>query len=424
MHQHHDQHQHRDLDVVEEPLDAANQSLADALRASFGILKGIMAVLVVLYLFSNVRSIGGHEQALHLRFGRLLPRVHEAGLIWAFPFPIDEIVPLPTKKSNDLKVDSHTFHRRENEVGKALSFISRGDREGLNPSLDGALLTADAGLVHTKWKVTYKIADVRSYVSQMAGRKIEGAETLIRTLVETIGIQVASELTAEEVIRTRVDYAQGEMNRRIQARLDELKSGIVVANVEMDEPIPPIQVRLAFDQTQRAENAKQKKIRDAEQEQEKILSEAAGAGYRRLIRLLDELQESDSEELRAELDRMLRHEVEGRAGELIKDAGAYLSVVVGRMRSDVEEYRALVPEYERNASLLIERLWEQTRQKVFDNPGVVKLYRPSGLLEFRVTIPVDPEQTRFDEEQRLQDQKFDASKLRPERYVPVGPEYD
>jgi membrane protease subunit HflK len=424
MHQHHDQHQHRDLDVVEEPLDAANQSLADALRASFGILKGIMAVLVVLYLFSNVRSIGGHEQALHLRLGKLLPRVHEAGLIWAFPFPIDEIVPLPTKKSNDLLVDSHTFHRRENEIGKPLSFISRGDRQGLNPSLDGALLTADTGLVHVQWKVTYKIDGVGTYVSQMAGREIEAAETLIRTLVETIGIQVASELTAEEAIRTRVDYAQDEMNRRIQARLDELDSGIVVTNVEMYEPTPPVQVRAAFDRTQRAENAKQKKIRDAEQEREKILSETAGAGYRDLIGLLDELEQNDSEELRAELDRLLGQEVEGQAGELLKDAGAYLSVVVGRMRSDVEEYRALVPEYERNAPLLIERLWEQTRQKVFDNPGVVKLYRPFGLLEFRVTIGVDPEQTRFDEERRLQDQKFDASKLRPERYVPVGPEYD
>ena len=59
MHQHAD-HEHREPTRVEEPLDAANQSLADALRASFGILKGIMFVLVVLYLFSNVSCIEGH----------------------------------------------------------------------------------------------------------------------------------------------------------------------------------------------------------------------------------------------------------------------------------------------------------------------------------------------------------------------------
>ncbi len=424
MQQDQDQHRHRDAELVEEPLDAAHQSLADALRASFSILKGIMAVLVILYVFSNVQCIGGHEQALVVRLGGLLPGVHEAGLVKALPFPIDEIVSLPTRKSNNLSVDSHTFHRRDNEVGKQLSFISRGEHSGLNPSLDGALLTADAGLVHVQWKVEYKIDDVGSYVSEMEGEGIEAAEKLIQVFVETVGIQVASELVAEEVIRTRVDYVQGEMKRRINERLAEVNSGIRVEKVEMHEPTPPLQVRAAFDRTQRAENYKQRRIRDAEQERTKILSETAGAGYPRLIRVLNELEKSDSEELRAELDRLLEQEVEGRAGEMIKDASAYLSVVVGRMESDVEEYRTLVPEYERNAALLVERLWEQARDEIFASPGVIKLYRPVGLREFRVHIPIDPEQTRIDEEQRLQEKEFDASKLRPKRLRIVGPEYD
>ena len=180
----------RDLDHVEEPLDGANQSLADALRASFSALKGIMLVLVVLYLFSNVRTIGSHEQALVLRLGECLDEVHEAGLVWAFPFPLDEIVPLPTRKSNDVLIDSHTFHRREEEIGKPLSFISRGPNRGLDPVRDGALLTADAGLVHTRWKVTYKFDDVRGFVTRIAGDEVEAAERLIRTLVETIGVQL------------------------------------------------------------------------------------------------------------------------------------------------------------------------------------------------------------------------------------------
>lgn len=424
MQQDQDQHRHRDAELVEEPLDAAHQSLADALRASFSILKGIMVVLVILYVFSNVQCIGGHEQALVVRLGELLPGVHEAGLVKALPFPIDEIVSLPTRKSNNLLVDSHTFHRRDNEIGKPLSFLSRGERSGLNPSLDGALLTADAGLVHVQWKVEYKIDDVSSYVSEITGREIEAAEVLIHVFVETVGIQVASELIAEEVIRTRVDYVQGEMKRRINERLAEVNSGIRVEKVEMHEPTPPLQVRAAFDRTQRAENDKQKRIRDAEQERTKILSKTAGAGYPRLIRVLNELEKSDSEELRAELDRLLEQEVEGRAGEMIKDASAYLSVVVGRMESDVEEYRTLVPEYERNAALLVERLWEQARDEIFASPGVIKLYRPAGLREFRVHIPLDPEQTRIDEEQRLQEKEFDASKLRPKRLRIIGPEYD
>lgn len=424
-----DQHTHRNLETAEAPLDAANQSLADALRASFRILKGIMCILVILYLFSNVRRIESHEQALVLRLGQLKPEPpHEAGLVWAFPFPIDEIVPLPTRKSNELAIDSHSFKRRRNEIGKPLSFIARGPTKGLHPVLDGALMTSDAGLVHVRWKAIYKIDDVSQYVSRVIGKEVEAAENLILKLVENAGIKVASELTAEELIRTRVDYVQQEMKRRVNEKLTWLKTGITLSRIEMHEPTPPITVRVAFDSTQQSENRKQKKIREAEQQRTKILNEAAGAAYVDLLRVLDELElakanHEPTDQLQQEVDQILTHRVEGEAGRAIKDVGAYLSQVVGLMQSDVEMYRTLLPEYQRNPHLLIARLWEDTKRNIFSYGGVTKIYRPS-LATFRLNIPLDPEATRVEEALRLQEQKFDPSKLRKERYFPVGWEYD
>lgn len=425
----HDQHAHRNPDVVEQPLDAANQSLADALRSSFSVLKAIMVVLVVLYLFSNVRSVASHEQALVLRMGKLLPEVHEAGLMWAFPFPIDEIIPLPTNKSNELLIKSHTFHRTEREIGKPLSFISRSPRRGLDPSLDGALLTADTGLVHVQWKVTYKFDDVGAYVSRIAGDKIEAAEKLITILVETTGIEVATELTAEEMIRTRVDHVQREMLRRVNHRLKELDSGVRLTLVEMVEPTPPLQVRSDFDTTQRAENAKQQQIRGAQKARTEMLSKAAGSAYKKLEAVfgaLDRAEDDDSSRavLLAELDRLLAEEAEGEAGRRIKDAGSYRAVVVSRMEADVQRYRMLLPEYRRNPLMLINRLWEETKQKIFSNPGVTKIYRPRGVAEFRLIIPLDPEEKAVEQRRRLEKKEFDVSTLRPAHMVPVGPEYD
>lgn len=424
-----DQLAHRDLDVTEQPLDAANQSLADALRASFRILKGIMFILIILYLFSNVRRIESHEQALVLRMGQLKTGPpHEAGLVWAFPFPIDEIVPLPTRKSNELPIDSHSFHRRKNEIGKPLSFISRGPTNGLHPILDGALMTSDAGLVHVRWKVIYKIDDVGRYISQIKGKKVEAAEKLIQTYVENVGILLASERTSEEFIRTRLDDVQSEMKRHVNKKLHEIESGITVQSIEMHEPTPPITVRLAFDHTQRAENQKQKKIREAEKDRTRILNEAAGVAYPKLLDALDQAQRTQNsittnEPLPKRIDQILTHEVEGEAGRMIKDAGAYLSKIVGKMQSDVEMYRTLLPEYQRNPQLLIARLWEDTKTIIFNYPGVTKIIRPYAAT-LRLNISTDPEETRNAEKRRLQDQKFDASKLRIKRYIPVGPEYD
>lgn len=419
------EHDHRNLDVIEEPLDVANESLSDALRSSFGILKGILLVLVLLFLLSNVRRIESHEQAIHLRLGALLPTVHEPGLVWAFPFPIDEIVALPTKKSNELIIDSHTFGRSPNEVGKPLAFISRGFR-GLDPAVDGALLTADAGLVHVRWKITYKINDVARYVTEMLGDKLEAAEALLKTYVETVGVAVATELSAEEIVRTRMEHMQSEVRRRLNQRLTDIHSGITVARVEMFEPTPPIQIRDAFDQTQRSQNSKQRMIRKAEQERTEILNKAAGAAYPELIRLLDGIDQaratgSSLDKLREELDAKLSNEVEGEAGRMIKDAGAYRTIVVGRIEGDVDLYRKLLPEFERTPELLVARLWEQTKQEIFKNSDVTKFYRPPGS-EIRIEIPLDPEQTRIEEARRLESQEFDMSKLRPKRAIPIGPE--
>ena len=91
------------------------------------------------------------------------------------------------------------------------------------------------------------------------------------------------------------------------------------------------------------------------------------------------------------------------------------------MQGDVDLYRTLLPEYERNAPLLIGRLWEQTRQDIFAGTGVIKFYRPSGC-QIRLHVPFDPEQARLDEQQRLTKKEFDPTTLRPERLVPVGPE--
>lgn len=426
-----DEHAHRNPAAAEAPLDAANQSLADALRASFSILKGIMMVLLVLYLFSNVQCIEGHEQALVLRLGALREGVRPAGLVGALPFPIDEVLRLPTKASNELIDKSHTFKRRPNEEGKPLSFIHRG-HGGLDPVLDGALMTADKGLVHVEWKITFKIEDVRQFISTVHGDgTVEAAKKLLHVLIETTGVEVASALTAEEVIRTRTDDVQARMKRRLNERLASLETGIVVSLVKMHQPTPPIQVRDAFDATQRAENRKRTTIRDAQKNAEQLLNDAAGAAHRRLIDKLDAIELARSGDdpkqlaaLERQLDELLELEVEGQAGKMLKDAGAYYEIVVGRMESDVAQYQTLLPEFKRNPAMLIARLWEQALHELFASPGVVKLYIPAGVDEFRLHIGPDPQQQRIEEVRRLQGQTFDPNTLREDIQHPMPVGYD
>ena len=78
------------LPVPEEPLDPANQSLSDALRMSFKVLKLVMFILVIAFLFSGVMIVDQREVAVISRFGRLTGEPREPGFRLAWPYPIDE----------------------------------------------------------------------------------------------------------------------------------------------------------------------------------------------------------------------------------------------------------------------------------------------------------------------------------------------
>ena len=94
---------------------------------------------------------------------------------------------------------------------------------------------------------------------------------------------------------------------------------------------------------------------------------------------------------------MLMHEVAGEAGSRIKEAAGRKATVVGQIENDVSIYESLVPEYERNPQLLLERKWDEALSVILGNRRVVKIYRPFGIQQIRITIGPDPQQERQSE---------------------------
>jgi len=419
-------HQHDDDNIRDAPLDAASQSLADALRASFQILKYIMMLLVVLYVFSGVTFLQPNEQAVVARLGEILEEVHDPGMLLAWPYPIDEVIRLPVKEASELLIQSHMLHLDDEEKSRGLRFVHRGPGTGLDPVLDGALLTADKGLVHVSWVITYKIDDLADYIRNLKGRKREAAEDILTVLIENAAIHVAAGLKAENVYRKQVEHLRNEVRKRVNAELVALKSGIVVTDVKVPESIVPLQVRDAFEESQRAENRRRKLIQDAQKERTRILNDAAGEVYARLIGVLDDIDRAklavDDETLaakEAELEQMLEEDVYGEAGSRIKDAQGQFAEVVGAIGNDVKIYEALLPEYKHNPQLLLARLWDETRNAVLNNPRMTKIYRPFDLHQVRIIIGPDPEHER--ERERREYEKRDEAQSSGVYEVPILP---
>lgn len=392
------------------PLDAASESLASALRASFRILKFIMFVLVVLYCFSGVQCIDENEQAVVVRFGKLLPEVRSSGLSLAFPYPIDETIVVPTRQDNRILV-KHWPLLRPNEETQPLENVRGGG--GLNPANDGALLTADKGMVHMQWSLLYRITDLQNYVRYVSDSKSEKLDDLIASVLDNVAIHIVSEYTAEAATRGKTAEIAERVKAAINEELETLQTGVTIVGLDVPKSSVPGQTIIAFNQVTQAEAEKNKLIRSAEQKATDILNKAAGAQHEELLRRIDAFnllvaQNKSAEAAQAwqELDAMLEDEVGGDAGRRVREARSYYTNVVQQVRGDVEQYQAALSEYLAAPQLFIERMWEDTRARLMQNDGVKKHFVMPLADELRIKIGEDPEQRRIDEERKLrQDQE-------------------
>lgn len=412
-HSHHHHHPPAGDMPGEAPLDAANQSLADAMRASFNILKFVMVVLVVLYAFSGVRCIDESEEAVVFRFGKLLPDVRGSGRSIAFPYPIDETLTFATKKNNAFRSFNHWPKVEEGQQNEPLSKVRRGGF--LNPALDGSLLTADSGIVHIQWDVKYRVEDLRKYVMNVGDESTTEVEELISSLLDDATIGLVTNYSAEDVTRGFTTEIAIKVRARINDQLEELGTGVNVVALDIPHSSVPGPTMSAFDDVANAQSERDKVVQEAQQEHIKILNSAAGAAWRKLITytprsgethigLLDRLDDAiaDGDEtarlaLESEIDEVLENETSGMAGQRIRLARSHYTRVVQQIDGDVDQYQALIDEYLESPDLLVHRLWEQTRQRVLQQPGVTKHFVAGNARELRIHVEPDPKQAALDE---------------------------
>lgn len=412
-------------DIEAAPRDTAGQSLADALRTSFKILKMGMVVLVVLFLASGTFVVEQNEQAVVLRLGTPVGDVRDAGFKFAFPAPVDEVIKLPVKQSSTVSVDSQWLSLKDSEKNVPLSQLMRGG-EGLKPMKDGAVLTADRGLVHFKWRLTYRVDDLTKYVSLVSGTDIHKAEQIITRILESAAIHVVSRYTTEDATRKRLSEIRSEVKVEVNDRLEKLGTGIVVESVE-PESTPPVQTIVAFSEVAREENNKRTTIANAERAVADALNSTAGDAYPKLISLFAQLDgatvaanAAEQDRVNAEIDRTVLENASGKVGGMIRDARGYYTTALQKMRADAEQYEILLAEYRERPELLKTRLWQEAKSRLLQSPGIVKVFRPAGTT-FRIKLGLDPRQKSRQEQESYLKQMLPDKPPEMEIKIPGGP---
>lgn len=428
--------------LVAAPLDPAQQSLADALRVMFFLLKLVMIGLVVGFLWTGCYTVQPQEVGIRLFMGRIVGAdpleqiVPPGGPYFAAPYPIMQVLKVPTTSRNVRLTDAFWFQRSAAAVG--LTAAEQQQYAGpIDPQRHGSLLTGDANIVHAQWAVTYVVHDPVSFVRRIppeeAGTDGPGrtgfdpsdprqlmlaADRLIARVAEQAIIYTVAQVTADQVHKVLGPGDFDIARRHMQQTLDHLRSGLRVENVSATDIRFPLTVRDAFEAVTRAESERARQIEDAQRERATILGGTAGEAFTPLLRLVDGYAMASSISDQREMDRIKREldqafaalttadaegrlvRVGGQVAEKLNEALVYRTQVAQRTESQAAYFLTLKKQYDDNPRVVLDRLWQDAVQTALTADTEVLFVPPDWQPYLEVNR--DPEKWRQREARRLE----------------------
>jgi membrane protease subunit HflK len=215
-------------------------------------------------------------------------------------------------------------------------------------------------------------------------------------------------LTEDAVVATMVHYTIDEaltgkssisvdVRKYLQQKLDDIESGIDVSLVELYLTTWPRQVNNAFEFVMQSRQESEQKIAEAKSTARELLNKAGGSdknGLPLAEKILDALKHRKMDK---ERDEELWVQLAGEAREIIADAIAYRTKVVSEAKANADYLKSILPEYQKHPELVIQTIYQDTIEEIFDNVEEKMIVQPTKGAEGNeiwININRDPEIAR------------------------------
>jgi len=258
-------------------------------------------VLLVIWLASGIYIVGPAERGVVLRFGAYA-KITDPGPHWRIPYPIDEV--------------------RKVNVDGISSFTHKA-----------AMLTKDENIVDVELTVQSRIQDAADYLFQD-----QSPEKTLRDATETVVRKTIGGSRLDFILTEGRSAVAATIRERAQALINQYKTGLEIASVNMQPAKPPEQVKEAFDDAIKAREDKERLENKAEAYANEILPQARG-----------------------------------EAARVQADAKAYRDKVVAGAEGETSRFLAILNEYEKAPQVTRERLYLETMEQVLGESNKVLL---------------------------------------------------
>ena len=280
--------------------------IAQSVAIGFRTVYIAALLLALLWLTSNVREIASDSQAVVLRFGRIV-RTQEAGLLLAWPRPIEQVQLLPGPE-RQLSQDIMVLPAASEKSAALVGPFANG---GSLPRNASAYLTGDGNVVLLSSTLIYRISDpvgyslAREHVEAALDRMLRATSVHVtagRNLNDFLVVQSgASAGNAGRGVLALRGEVRDSLLRSMNGRLHELADagaglGVEIQRIDMTAWLPP-DAKSAFDAVLVASQAADRGVavartdaehrrQEAERDRDQLLS-AAEATARELVSAAD-----------------------------------------------------------------------------------------------------------------------------------------
>lgn len=268
---------------------------------SGGLVVGVLIILAIIWVGAGFYTVDEQERGVVLRFGVAQESVVQPGLHWNPPL-VDEVTLI-----NVTRVYDRDF--------------------------SNTMLTEDDNIIDITMSVQYIITDARKYFLE-----VEDPEISLQHAAESAIRHIVGSSTMDNAITTGREQIAQDTMVRLQDYMELYGTGITVSQVNIDQSLPPQQVRDAFDDVIKA----------------------------------DEDSESFQNEARAYANTVVP-QARGNALRQLADANAYKEQVIAQAEGEAQRFEQLLVEYQKAPEVTRERLYIDALQTVMSNVSKVMI---------------------------------------------------
>jgi membrane protease subunit HflK len=311
---------------IEEMLKRSQDRVKRLLPGAGGA-KGLILLLIAVVGFwslSGIYRVEPGQQGVELLFGKYVKRTAPGLHIW-FPSPIGEVIKPDVERTNTMNIGF-----------RGTGDVVRGT--GRDVPLESLMLTSDQNIIDIDFVVQWRIKNAADYLFN-----IRDPDTTIKLASESSMREVIGQTNLEDALTVKRQVVQQDAKALLQQILDDYKTGIAIAEIQLLKVDPPQEVIDAFNDVQRAKQDQERSINEATAYKNDIVPRA-----------------------------------KGEAQKMIQAATAYKEQVVKEAEGEAKRFISVYETYLANKDVTTRRLFLERMQDVLSKSEKVIIDRGEG----------------------------------------------